>query len=222
MRLRKRRKTAAPAAPGGPQPAPGTPVPARKRPRRRAGRGVLLLISGFLFASGALRLAGESGHAIALEIGALVARAEASAQGGSAEDTPGFENLLTAVRTREARVAEAEADLAAREQALALAREELDRGLAAMAEAEANLEELLRLAETAADEDVARLTAMCGAMKPAEAAAVFDRMDPQFAAGFLGRMRSDAAAQVLAGLPPDKAYALSVVLAGRNAGAQDR
>jgi flagellar motility protein MotE (MotC chaperone) len=210
--------------PGSPQPAPPAAAPAagRKRPRRRAGRGVLLLISGFLFASGALRLAGDSGHAIALEIGALVARAEASAQGGPAEDTPGFENLLTAVRAREARVAQAEADLAAREQALAIAREELDRGLAAMAEAEANLEELLRLADTAADEDVARLTAMYEAMKPAEAAAVFDQMDPQFAAGFLGRMRSDAAAQVLAGLPPDKAYALSVVLAGRNAGAQDR
>jgi flagellar motility protein MotE (MotC chaperone) len=42
-------------------------------------------------------------------------------------------------------------------------------------------------------------------------------MDPVFAAGFLGRMRSDAAAAILAGLPPELAYSISVVLAGRNA-----
>ncbi|MDH3263637.1 MAG: hypothetical protein OEM24_06540, partial [Paracoccaceae bacterium] len=97
------------------------------------------------------------------------------------------------------------------------AEEEVSSGLAAMAEAERNLRDLLTLADTAAEEDVARLTAMYEAMKPAEAAAVFEQMDPDFAAGFLGRMRADAAAAVLSGLPPEKAYALSVVLAGRNA-----
>jgi hypothetical protein len=43
-------------------------------------------------------------------------------------------------------------------------------------------------------------------------------MDPEFAAGFLGRMRPDAAGAVMAGLSAEKAYAVSVILAGRNAG----
>lgn len=202
--------------------AQGSPPATRGRTARqrvrRTGRGVLLVIAGFLFASSVLRLGGDAGPALAREIGALVARAEASQHGAAAEATPGFEDLLAAVRAREARVAEAEARLAERERMLALAEEELKAGLAALDAAEAELEDLLTLADTAAEEDVARLTAMYEAMKPAEAAAVFDQMDPAFAAGFLGRMRADAAASVLAGLPPEKAYALSVVLAGRNAG----
>jgi flagellar motility protein MotE (MotC chaperone) len=42
-------------------------------------------------------------------------------------------------------------------------------------------------------------------------------MDPGFAAGFLGRMRPDAAAAVLAGMDPAAAYAISAIIAGRNA-----
>jgi flagellar motility protein MotE (MotC chaperone) len=42
-------------------------------------------------------------------------------------------------------------------------------------------------------------------------------MAPDFAAGFLAQMRPDAAAAVLSGLDPNKAYTISVVLAGRNA-----
>jgi flagellar motility protein MotE (MotC chaperone) len=42
-------------------------------------------------------------------------------------------------------------------------------------------------------------------------------MDPDFAAGFLGRMRPAAAAGIMAGLSPQKAYTISVLLAGRNA-----
>lgn len=231
MRLRRRR-TPSPlprqvpgegSTPGARHAGGGRGKPrAGRRPFRRPGRGVLVVIAGFLFASGAVRLSGETGHDLAREIGLMIARAEASGQTRPAEDTPGFEDLLAAIRAREARLSEAEARLADRERALALAQEELDRGLAAMAEAEASLEGLLSLADTAAEEDIARLTSMYEAMKPAEAAALFDQMDPQFAAGFLGRMRADAAAQVLAGLPPDKAYTLSVVLAGRNAGVADR
>lgn len=192
-----------------------TPAAPRRR-ARRAGR-VLWVIAAFLFASGLARLGDGAGLAIAREIGALATAATAAAPNRS-EATPGVEELLAALRVREARLAEAETRLAEREQALAVAEEEVRGGLAAMAEAEGSLRDLLALADTAVEEDVARLTAMYEAMKPAEAAALFEQMDPNFAAGFLGRMRADAAAAVLSGLPPEKAYALSVVLAGRNAG----
>ncbi len=192
-------------------------APKKKAKRlRRGGPGVLILIAGFLFASGMLRLGDGTGLAIAQEVGALM-RSASAASPATSEDTPGFEELLAAIRARESRVAEAETLLAERERTMALARQELDDKLAALTEAEANLQALLAQADGAAEEDIARLTSMYEAMKPGEAAALFEQMDPVFAAGFLARMRPDAAGAVLAGLPPDKAYALSVVLAGRNA-----
>ena len=182
---------------------------------RRTGPGVLLILSIFLIASGVIRIGDGTGVAIAREISALINAAEAAPPSNS-EDTPGFEELLAAVRAREARLEDAEIRLAERERTVALATDEIDAKLVALAEAEANLQALLTVADSAADEDVARLTAMYESMKPAEAAALFEQMDPAFAAGFLARMRADAAGAVLAGLPPEKAYALSVVLAGRN------
>ena len=44
-----------------------------------------------------------------------------------------------------------------------------------------------------------------------------EEMEPSFAAGFLARMRSDVAAGIMAGLKPETAYTISVILAGRNA-----
>lgn len=186
------------------------------QPRRRRSNRVLWVIAGLLFASGLVRIADGSGLAIARELGALVGSATASSPKREV-DLDGVEALLAALREREARLGEAEARLAERERAVVLAEEEVKAGLARMAEAEASLRGLLTIADTAAEEDLARLTSMYEAMKPAEAAALFGEMEPGFAAGFLGRMRADAAAAVLSGLPPDKAYALSVVLAGRNA-----
>jgi flagellar motility protein MotE (MotC chaperone) len=42
-------------------------------------------------------------------------------------------------------------------------------------------------------------------------------MEARFAAGFLARMRPEAAAEIMAGLSPESAHTISVVLAGRNA-----
>jgi flagellar motility protein MotE (MotC chaperone) len=42
-------------------------------------------------------------------------------------------------------------------------------------------------------------------------------MAPDFAAGFIGRMQPAAAAAILAGMEAEQAYAISVLLAARNA-----
>lgn len=44
-------------------------------------------------------------------------------------------------------------------------------------------------------------------------------MAPDFAAGFLARMKPETAAAVMASLDPKFAYSVSVIFAGRNAGA---
>lgn len=71
--------------------------------------------------------------------------------------------------------------------------------------------------ETASANDLEQLTKVYEAMKPKDAANLFSEMDMEFAAGFLGRMKPQAAAAVMGNLPSTKAYAISAILAGRNA-----
>ena len=85
---------------------------------------------------------------------------------------------------------------------------------------EDELKATLALADGAAEADIERLTAVYQAMKPKDAAALFETMAPEFAAGFLGRMPPEAAAAILSGMSPEAAYGVSVIVAGRNAGAR--
>ena len=53
-------------------------------------------------------------------------------------------------------------------------------------------------------------------MKPKQAGQIFNEMAASFAAGFIAEMRPDAAALVLANMDATKAYAVSLLIAGRN------
>ena len=106
--------------------------------------------------------------------------------------------------------------MAARQSELASAEAEIAIRLEELRVAEEELSKTLSLAERAAETDVSRLTTVYENMKPRDAAALFSTMSPDFAAGFIGRMNAEAAAAILTGLEPDTAYAISVVLAGRN------
>ena len=55
-------------------------------------------------------------------------------------------------------------------------------------------------------------------MKPKQAAQIFDQMPPSFAAGFLGEMAPESAALIMANMDAERAYAVSLLLAGRNVG----
>jgi flagellar motility protein MotE (MotC chaperone) len=143
-----------------------------------SGMGLVVLC---FFASAALRLTGD-GWALAQGMGAA---APATADAGK-------DQLLEAIRQREAQ-------------------------LAAFEKAQANLEATLSLADQAAEKDLARMTTVYENMKPAEAAKIFETMDTRFAAGLLARMRPDVAAQVLTGMKPETAYAVTLTIASRNA-----
>lgn len=178
-------------------------------PRRRSGRGALVILSLVLAASGALRLGAGVGAAMA---------------NSAADDTTEPLNcpvppaaLAAALVGRESHVKSQELALSERMAALALAEEAISKRLAELKVAEEELKKTLTLADGAAEKDVARLTAVYEAMRPADAAALFQTMAPEFAAGFLGRMRPEITAAVLAGMKPDKAYSISVLIAGRNA-----
>lgn len=179
---------------------------------RRRGAGTLHIVAGLLVASALVRVAAEAGPALANPVPAAV---ESSAiPDGTAADT---NSLLAAFQAREDRLNQREAQLRERIEALRLAEAEIDGQLQALREAEASLSATIALADSAAQTDLAQLTAVYENMKPKEAAALFQEMSPAFAAGFLSMMRPDVAAQIMTELSPETAYSFSVVLAGRNA-----
>jgi flagellar motility protein MotE (MotC chaperone) len=179
-------------------------------PRRYTGRGTLVVLALLLASSGAIRFGLGVGEAVA----------NAPDLGSAPLNCPEPPLALAeALNEREARIAAQEAAIADRQSSLALADQAIGTRLAALAEAEASLSRTIALADGAAEKDLAQLTEVYETMKPRDAAPLFEAMAPEFAAGFLGRMRPDAAAAILAGLTSDKGYAISLLLAGRNAGA---
>ena len=181
--------------------------------RRRGGRGTLHIISGLLIASAVVRLGAQAGPAMANgtridgDVTATVMVAESN-------DT---DALLQAFREREALLAEREALLQDRMQALRLAEVEIAERLEELVTAEQMLAATIAAADNASLTDLEQLTTVYENMKPKEAAALFEEMPPAFAAGFLGMMRPEAAALIMTQLEPETAYSFSVVLAGRNA-----
>ncbi len=187
----------------------------------RNGRGSVLLIAGLLLGSAVLRVGTEAGQAVATENPlATIKEPEATTQKkemSSHEDKEQMSKMLRAFQERETRLAERENQIDMRMKALSVADEQIERRLSNLQQAEDSLRELLALANTAAEDDLARLTSVYENMKPKDAAALFEEMEPAFAAGFLGRMRPNSAAGIMAGLSPQVAYSISVILAGRNA-----
>ncbi|OFW99595.1 MAG: hypothetical protein A3E78_00405 [Alphaproteobacteria bacterium RIFCSPHIGHO2_12_FULL_63_12] len=76
-----------------------------------------------------------------------------------------------------------------------------------------------RLAEEDAslDKNKAEVSAIYSQMKPAAASGIIVGMDPDFAAGLLLEMNEEYASAILATLPPDRAYAITVLMAGKAA-----
>ncbi len=184
------------------------------RRKRRVGRATLGIISSLLIASAITRIGVGMGPALADE-----ARAEEVPVAANSTDGMNTSALLEAFQRREARLAEREAQLQARIQALNVVEEEVAEKLASLEAAEQALAATIAQADGAAATDLEKLTTVYENMKPKEAAALFEEMPPEFAAGFLGMMRADAAALIMTQLEPETAYSFSVVLAGRNANA---
>ncbi len=178
--------------------------------------GTITVIVGLFLASGLIR-AVDIAPAFAEEM--LPEASHEPMQMASAEPLPDMPALLKAIQEREAQIAEREAYIDRRMQTLAVAEQRIREQMDALTEAESKLAATLTLADNATEEDVARLTEVYQRMKPAEAAGIFETMDIQFAAGFFSRMRPESSAAIMANLPADLAYSISVVMAGRNANA---
>jgi flagellar motility protein MotE (MotC chaperone) len=182
--------------------------------RTRFGPGALAILSLLLASSGALRLGAGAGQALAE--GSTVNPAEDHAP--TSADCPAPPAALAAALAERAdEIDNRSIAVEDRMAALALAEEAITARLTELEASETQLRATLSLANGAAEQDLARLTAVYEAMKPKDAAALFEKMESDFAAGFLSRMRPEAAAQVLSGMRPESAYTVSALIAGRNA-----
>ncbi len=199
---------------------PDSPVSkpkAKKKARRKQSKGSLFLIATFLIASATVRVGISANEALAREEPLFDSPLANMAKPETCEPPEDLRELMAVFKEREQRIEQREAEIKNRLQALNVADGEVTRKLAALEDAEGRLRSLIALSETAAEDDLLRLTQVYETMKPKDVAALFEEMDPKFAAGFIGRMKPEAAAGVMAGMTPDAAYTISVILAGRNA-----
>lgn len=106
--------------------------------------------------------------------------------------------------------------LSKREMKLRILEKRMKERLKEMRDARERLAATAALVDDAAGKDVRRLAEMYQQMKPKQAGQIFNEMAASFAAGFIAEMRLDAAALVLANMDAAKAYAVSLLIAGRN------
>ena len=197
----------------------------RKAPKRkiRSGRGALWIIALVFLTSTVVRLASGTGAAIAREVSDLTHGVGTESHGAAdpavCQTDEETQALIAALLKREKSVGEKEFLVAQKMKEVEVAKAEIIESMGVLEQAEARLEATMVRSQSAAEDDLAKLTTVYESMKPKEAAALFEAMSPDFAAGFLGRMRPDAAGAVMAGLKPETAYTISVILAGRNANA---
>ncbi len=186
---------------------------------KKAGRGSLALIALFFLLSAGIRLGTSANEAWAAAEDPVPKDEPEVAEEGPAEGPTEqhMRQLLAALQERERRATQREEEIAARAMGLAEAKKEIEKQLVHLEQAEKRLSATIARAQTASEDDVARLTAVYENMKPKDAAKLFETMEPDFAAGFLARMKPEIAAAVMAGLDPQVAYSVSVILAGRNA-----
>ena len=93
---------------------------------------------------------------------------------------------------------------------------ELEQSRADLTALQATLETRWQDMQSFAGEDLNHLAQMYGAMKPDQAATIFDQMDPGFAAGFLRLLNSEQAGKIMANMESQQAYIVSVRLASIN------
>ncbi|WP_121060633.1 MotE family protein [Chachezhania antarctica] len=182
-------------------------------------RGALVMLSLLLISSAVLRVGTEAGPALAeVRSGASTTGESGGGDtGGRAVASEDVGPMIAALQARERALEKRELQIEDRMKALAIAERSVREKIDAMVAAEERLTATLSLAETASEDDIARLTSVYEQMKPKQSAQLFSQMDAEFAAGFLSRMKPEAAAGILAGMDPQTAYTISVVLAGRNA-----
>lgn len=194
---------------------------------KAANRSNVLLTLGVLFTLGAATRLVPANIADAREADADQPAEAAATQTVSAVPTASqsvpiegqicfSEDLSAALAADQSRLQTETEKLAAKELDLQAMEAELAETRADLIALQASLETRWENMQAFASEDLNHLAQMYGAMKPDQAATIFDQMDPGFAAGFLRLLNSEQAGLIMANMESQQAYIVSVRLASLN------
>lgn len=194
---------------------------------KSSARTHVLLTLGALFTiGGATRilphaLAAAEGNS-AVEASTTAAHSDVKPAAYELEASPAEEKVCftgaaaSALASDQKSLKERAAALQEQELALRTREQELTNQAAELQVLQQTIDDRWKNMTTSANQDIQHLAQMYSAMKPDQAAGIFNQMDPGFAAGFLRLMPSDQAGLILAGMQADKAYIVSVKLASKN------
>jgi len=196
-------------------------------PIKSANRSNVLLTLGVLFTLGAATRFIPSNFAEAKEASAeeITATAESDAPTATSasqvampiEGQICFSEDLSAQLASDQLRLETESDkLLERDLELQAWAAELEETRSELTALQATLETRWQDMQAFAGEDLKHLAQMYGAMKPDQAATIFNQMDPGFAAGFLRLLNSEQAGLIMANMESQQAYIVSVRLASLN------
>lgn len=195
-------------------------------PIKSTNRSNVLLTLGILFTLGAAtrlvpanlsQATAAETEEPAIKTPAAVSTADATAKPLPIEGQICFsEDLSAQLAADQTRLEEESEKLVARELELQAWSAELEQTRADLTALQATLETRWQDMQAFASDDLNHLAQMYGAMKPDQAATIFNQMDPGFAAGFLRLLSSEQAGLIMANMESQQAYIVSVRLASLN------
>jgi flagellar motility protein MotE (MotC chaperone) len=124
--------------------------------------------------------------------------------------------FLAAALERERELEEMALEIAGRSRELEVVEKRVASQIAELTRQQEALQAAFGQAEAAAEEEAMQLVSIYEQMKPKQAAQIFDQMPPEVASGFVRRMRKTNSALIMANMDPQKAYAVSLLLAARS------
>ncbi len=124
-------------------------------------------------------------------------------------------DVLTALAKRRAALDSREADIGARADLLAAAESRVDGKIASLKQLQDKIAEMLGQRDVEEQKQLASLVKTYSAMKPKDAARIFDNLADEVLIPVAQAMKSDVLAPVLAAMNPDAAQKLTLKLAGR-------
>lgn len=178
---------------------------------RSVRRPAMLILAACFLVSAASRLF-DPGVALAYEV-----QQRSLSEPSQAAISPDATALLAILREREAQLDARALRIAEKARVIEAAEVRLRDQMSELEEVETRLADLIRVADKASENDVGKLIAAYQTMGGKRAGPIFETMDPSFAAGLISRMDNAPAAEILAALTPEKAYAITVLVASQNA-----
>jgi flagellar motility protein MotE (MotC chaperone) len=147
--------------------------------------------------------------------GATAAPADKPSDGAGQAQNKGEADVLHALSDRRAELDRRENDLALREQMLAATQKQVDDKIAELKAIQSKLDGMLAQRDDAQKAQLLALVKMYEAMKPDDAAKIFNTLDPRILTEVAGGMKPAKVGPVLAAMDPAKAQALTALLANR-------